>query len=59
MFILEAFRVVALKERGVHMEGSTENQQYGFIKNFEAKNVWHTAYLVPKNMGNNFHKKMI
>ena len=41
------------------MEGSTETQQYGFIKNFEAKNVWHTAYLVPKNMDNNFHKKMI
>ena len=33
--------------------------QYGFIKNFEAKSVWHTAYLVPKNMGNSFHKKMI
>ena len=39
------------------MEGSIDTQQYGFIKNFEAKNVWHTAYLVPKNMGNNFHKK--
>ena len=43
----------------MHMEGSIENQQYGFIKNFEAKNVWHAAYLVPKNMGNNFHKKTI
>ena len=41
------------------MEGSIDTQQYGFIKNFEAKNVWHTAYLVPKNMGNNFHEKMI
>ena len=41
------------------MEGSIETQQYGFIKNFEAKNVWHTAYLIPKAMGNNFHKKMI
>ena len=43
----------------MHIEGSIDTQQYGFIKNFEAKNVWHTAYLVPKNMGNNFHKKMI
>ena len=41
------------------MEGSTETQQYGFIKSFEAKNVWDTAYLVPKNMDNNFHRKMI
>ena len=40
------------------MEGSIETQQYGFIKKFEAKNVWHTAYLVPKNMGNNFHKSI-
>ena len=30
------------------MEGPTETQQYGFIENFEAKNVWDTAYLVPK-----------
>ena len=43
----------------MHVEGSIETQQYGFIKNFEAKNVWDTAYLVPKNMGNNFHRKMI
>ena len=28
-------------------------------KIFQAKNFWHTGYLVPKNMGNNFHKKMI
>ena len=41
------------------MDVSIETQQYEFIKNFEAKNVWHTAYLVLKNMGNNFHKKMI
>ena len=41
------------------MEGSIDTQQYEFIENFEAKNVWHTAYLVPKNMGNNFPEKMI
>ena len=43
---------------GVHMEGPIETQQYGFTENFEAKNVWDTAYLVPKHMGNNFHGKM-
>ena len=43
---------------GVHMEGSIETQQYGFTENFEAKHVWDTAYLVPKYMGNNFHRKM-
>ena len=41
------------------MEGAIEIQQYGFIENFEAKDVWDTAYLIPKNMGNNFHRKMI
>ena len=40
------------------MKGSTETQQYGFTESFEAKHVWDTAYLVPKNMGNNFHRKM-
>ena len=35
------------------MEGSTETEKYGFIENFEPKNVWDTAYmyLAPKNMG--------
>ena len=37
------------------MEGSTETQQYGLIEDFETKNVWDTAYLIPKNMG----RKMI
>ena len=32
----------------MHMEGSIETQQYGFIEKFEAKHVWDTAYLVPK-----------
>ena len=58
MFILEAFRLVVPEGRGVHMEGSIETQQYGFIENFEAKHVSDTAYLVPKNMGNNFHRKI-
>ena len=40
-------------------EGSIETQQYGFIKNFDTINFWHTVYLIPKNTGNNFHKKMI
>ena len=43
----------------MHIEGSIETYQYGFIENFEAKNVWDTAYLIPKNMGNNFQRKMI
>ena len=43
----------------MHIEGSTETQKCGFIENFEAKNVWDTAHLVPKNMSNNFHRKMI
>ena len=40
------------------MEGSIETQQYGFIGNFEARHVCYTAYLVPQNFGNNFHRKM-
>ena len=44
---------------GVHIEDSIETQQYGLTENFEAKNVWDTAYLVPKHMGNNFHRKMV
>ena len=43
----------------MHIEGSIETQQYGFTENFEAKNIWDTAYHIPKNMGNNFHGKMI
>ena len=39
------------------MEGSTETQQYGFTETFEAKHVWDTAFLVPKNIGNNFQRK--
>ena len=58
MSILEAFSLFAPGGGGVHMEGSTETQYYGFIENFEAKNVWDTADLVPKNMGNNFHRKV-
>ena len=42
------------------MEGSIETQQYEFIERFEAEHVWDTANLdlVPKNMSNNFHRKM-
>ena len=42
----------------MHMERSIKTQQYGFIENFEVKNVWDTAFLVPKNMGDNFHRKI-
>ena len=27
------------------------------MKKCEAQNFWDTAYLVPKNIGNNFHRK--
>ena len=40
------------------MEGSTETQKYGFIEKFAPKYIWDPAYLLPKNMDNNFHKKM-
>ena len=40
------------------MEGSIETQNYEFIENFASKNIWHPAYLLPKNMDNSFHKNM-
>ena len=40
------------------MEGSIQIQKYGITENFAPKNIeiMHISY--PKNMGDNFHRKM-
>ena len=39
------------------MEGQIQTQKYGFIENFHPKYCG-PAYLLPKKMGDNFHRKM-
>ena len=36
------------------MKGQIQTQKYGFTVNFAAKNIVIPAYLLPKNMGDNF-----
>ena len=40
--------------RGVRMVGQIQTQKYGFTENFVPKNMGIYAYLLPKNMGDNF-----